>query len=181
MTVHTTSNYDTTLLRPQVRNEDITLRGKGTSKTRLQAIKKGLVTLHTLELMAVTIYRFQITNAESELNRQLIAAMCNEMTHFQDFQVKLYEFGFRPDITRWSYWIVGFVFGYFSRLLGTKTLLRTGIWVEAKALRHYSELLATIVWDSNTRQIIEKNQADEAGHIRRWKTFLDSISETDEK
>ena len=48
--------------------------------------------------MASTIYRFQITREDSELNRQLVAAMCNEMTHYQDFQVKLYEFGLRPSM-----------------------------------------------------------------------------------
>ena len=72
-------------------------------KKRLKGIKKGLLALHTLELMAVNIYRFQITKEDTELNRQLIAAMCNEMTHFQDFQVKLYEYGMKrmiPNSTR---------------------------------------------------------------------------------
>jgi len=68
--------------------------GDGTCKTKSH--KKRLLKLHTLELMATTIYRFQITKKNSELNRQLIAAMCNEMTHYQDFQVKLYEYGWKP-------------------------------------------------------------------------------------
>jgi ubiquinone biosynthesis monooxygenase Coq7 len=108
------------------------------------------------------------------LNRQLIAAMCNEMTHYQDFQVKLYEFGFRPRLTRWMFWIVGFVFGFGSRLLGNKARLETGIWVETKAVHHYAQLLDTIDWDEETRKVIEKDQADEDGHINRWKTFLET-------
>ncbi len=141
---------------------------------RLGAIKKGLLTLSTLELMASTIYRFQITSEDCELNRQLIAAMCNEMTHYQDFQVKLYEFGFRPNPFRWAFWIVGFVFGFGSRILGKARILKTGIWVETKAVHHYAELLETIDWDDDTRAVIEKDRADEHGHIDRWRNMLES-------
>ena len=166
------TDYDISIIRPQLTSNDFKLRAKGLSPERLKAIKKGLITLHTLELMATTIYRFQLTKADTELNRQLIAAMCNEMTHFQDFQVKLYEYNFRPSLLRWAYWIVGFVFGFGSRILGTKMMLKTGIWVENKAVHHYTELLETIEWDDDTRKIIEKNQADEKGHVHNWQDFL---------
>ena len=53
-------------------------------------------------------------------------------------------------------------------------ILKTGIWVESKAVQHYAELLDTIDWDEDTRRIIEKDQADEDGHISRWKTLLES-------
>lgn len=157
-----------------MRNEDVELRGQGMSSTKMKAIKKGLLTLHTLELMATNIYKFQISKQQSELNRQLIAAMCNEMTHYQDFQVKLLEYGFRPSKLRWAYWVVGFVFGFGSRLLGTKAILKTGIWVETKAVHHYDELLNSIDWDEDLLKILEKNQADEYGHVNRWKNLLQS-------
>lgn len=168
--------YDISIIRPQFSDTDVKPRGEGFSKERLKAIKKGLLTLHTLELMAQTIYKFQITKESNQLNRRLIAAMCNEMTHYQDFQVKLYEYGFRPSIFRAAYWFVGFVFGYGSRLLGKKAVLRIGIWVETKAVHHYGQLLETIEWDDETRKIIEKDQADEHGHIRHWKELLKSSS-----
>jgi ubiquinone biosynthesis monooxygenase Coq7 len=168
------TSYDISIVRPQMNHGDFKLRGGDIEPARLNAIKKGLLTLHTLELMAITIYRFQITSEKNELNKQLIAAMCNEMTHYQDFQVKLYEFGFKPNLFRWAFWIVGFTFGFGSRLLGSKTILKTGIWVESKAVHHYAELLDTIDWDEDTRKVIEKDQADEDGHINRWKTLLES-------
>ena len=168
------TSYDVSIVRPQMHSEDFKMRGRDMEPTRLKAIKKGLLTLHTLELMAVTIYRFQITRENCDFNRQLIAAMCNEMTHYQDFQVKLYEFGFKPGITRLAFWFAGFVFGFGSRLLSRKAILKTGIWVETKAVRHYAELLDTIDWDDDTRKIIEKDQADENGHISKWKTLLES-------
>lgn len=168
------TSYDISIVRPQMKSEDFEMRGRDMEPARLKAIKKGLLTLHTLELMAMTIYKFQITSENCQLNRQFIAAMCNEMTHYQDFQVKLYEFGFKPNPLRWAFWIVGFAFGFGSRLLGRKAILKTGIWVESKAVHHYAQLLDTIDWDEVTRKIIEKNQADENGHISRWKTLLES-------
>ena len=167
--------YDVSILRPQMRSEDIRMRGEGIPQKTLERIKKGLLTLHTLETMAVNIYRFQITRKGSEHDCQLIAAMCNEMTHLQDFQVKLFEYGGSPSVLRWGYWIVGFGFGFFSRLGGKRWILKTGIWVEAKAVAHYEMLLRTIEWDEETRTVIEKNQADEKGHIRRWKRLLEEL------
>ena len=168
------TSYDISIIRPQMNSEDFEMRGRDMELARLKAIKKGLLTLHTLELMAMTIYRFQITKENCQFNRQLIAAMCNEMTHYQDFQVKLYEFGFKPNPFRLAFWIVGFVFGFGSRLLGRKAILKTGIWVESKAVQHYAELLDTIDWDEDTRKIIEKDQADEDRHINKWTTLLES-------
>ena len=157
-----------------MRSEDFAIRGRDMEPVRLKAIKNGLLTLHTLELMATTVYRFQITKKNCELNRQLIAAMCNEMTHYQDFQVKLYEYGFKPGLFRWAYWFVGFLLGVLSRLMGKSAILKTGIWVETKAVHHYAKLLDTIDWDQDTRKIIEKDQADENGHIGNWRKLLRS-------
>jgi demethoxyubiquinone hydroxylase (CLK1/Coq7/Cat5 family) len=167
------TKYDISIIRPQMRSDDFALRGEGYSPQRLAAIRKGLRTLHTLELMAQTIYKFQLTKAKSEINRQLVAAMCNEMGHYQDFQVKLYEYGFRPSIFRAAFWMVGFAFGFGSRLLGQKAMFKTGIWVESKAVHHYAELLETIEWDDETRKVLEKDQADEDGHVNRWRTLLE--------
>ena len=169
----TQAQYDISVIRPQMRSEDFKMRGEGFAPERLAAIRKGLRTLHTLELMAKTIYKFQITKERSEVNRQLIAAMCNEMGHYQDFQVKLYEYGFRPSLIRPVFWMVGFAFGFGSRLLGKKAMFKTGVWVESKAVHHYAELLETIEWDDETRKVIEKDQADEDGHINRWKALLE--------
>ena len=180
MTGSTQENqYDISIIRPAMRDEDFKLRGEGFSAERLKAIKKGLLTLHTLELMASTVYKFQITGERSEMNRQLIAAMCNEMGHYQDFQVKLYEYGRKPSKFRSAFWLVGFTFGFLSRILGKRAILRVGIWVELKAIDHYSKLLKNIDWDEDTRKVIEKDQADEMGHVARWKGLLQQASVQD--
>jgi len=160
------------ILRPKVSLDDIKLRREEVEKDVLKQIKKGLITLHNLELMAKTIYTFQITKNPTELNRQLIAAMGNEMTHYQDFHVKLFEYGFHPFKLRWVFWFVGFTFGFGSRILGRSMRLKTGIWVEKKAVHHYQTLLDTIPWDDDTRKVIEKDQEDEKIHVQYWTEFL---------
>ena len=146
------------------------------SSDGLKAIRKGLLTLHTLETMAVNIYTTQITKKVSELNRQLTAAMYNEMTNVQDFHVKLIEYGWRSGKLRWTYWIVGLVLvlGLSSRLRGTKAILEADVWLETKAVHHYGELLETIDWDEDTRGVIEKDHSDEDSHVTRWKKLLQS-------
>ena len=108
--------YDTSIVRPAILVEDIFFRGQDMSEDRLKKIKKGLLTLHTLELMAATTYKFQITKKQNELNHQLVVAMCNEMTHYQDFQIKLYEYGWKPMKLRFAFWIAGFIFGFLAFL-----------------------------------------------------------------
>ncbi len=165
-------DYDIAIIRPELRNEDIKFRAAEIPPPRLKAIRKGLLTLHTLELMAINIYRYQISRRTDEHNRQLVAAMCNEMTHYQDYQVKLLEFGHKPSRFRWMFGFAGFVIGSVSKLMGSKAILKTGIWVEAKAVDHYDELLSSVDWDPETRRVIEKDQADEYGHISRWQKLL---------
>jgi demethoxyubiquinone hydroxylase (CLK1/Coq7/Cat5 family) len=166
--------YDISIIRFELRDEDFKLRREPMSRQRRRDIIKALRVFHNLEMMAKTIYRFQITKEDSELNRQLIAAMCNEMTHYQDFTVKLYEYGSRPSLMRIPYWFVGFCFGFFSRLLGKTWTLRIGVWVESKAVHHYAQLLEEVEWDEDTRKMIEKDQNDEDGHITRWTKLLET-------
>ncbi|MBA7646603.1 5-demethoxyubiquinone hydroxylase [subsurface metagenome] len=165
-------DIDITVIRPEMRLSDFKHRGTEMTPKRLKDIRKGLRTLHTLETMAANIYKYQISRRTTELNLQLITAMSNEMTHLQDFQSRLFEYGFKPSKFRFAYWIIGWALGFFSRLMGRKAVLKTGIWVETKAVHHYEELLREIEWDKETRKIIEKDQADEFGHIQRWKSFL---------
>ncbi len=111
-------DYDITVIRPEMRVSQVTARGETFSPERTAAVREGLRTLHGLEIMAVNIYKCQITTGSCALNTVLTAAMCNEMTH------------------------------------------------------NYSQLLAEIEWDEETRLVVEKDQADENGHLERWKYSL---------
>ncbi len=166
--------HEKSVVRPQMTVEDFKFRGQDTELERLRQIKKALLTFHTLETMAANIYKFQLTKNPSELNRQIIIAMCNEMTHVQDFQIKLYEYGWRPSKLRWAFWIVGLVIGFGSRLLGRRAILKTSIWLEKKAVHHYGQLSQSIDWDEDMRRLIEEDGSDEDGHVSRWQSLLQS-------
>lgn len=168
------NGFNIDIIRPEVQHDTIKVgREKGVDKERLNKIKEALLAFHNLENMAANIYRFQICkNNSDELNKELIAAMLNEMGHIEDFQVKLYEYGFKPSIMMYAYQVVGFVFGIYSRLKGEKGIRAMGVWVESKAVAHYDELLSSVEWDEDSRRVIAKDQADEYGHIRRWKNEL---------
>jgi demethoxyubiquinone hydroxylase (CLK1/Coq7/Cat5 family) len=160
------------VIRPELDFDQIHERGEGYSTERAKATKKALRHLHTLETMAVNIYKFQITKSRSPLNTLLVAAMANEMTHLQDFQIALYEYNLHPSKLRAAYWLVGFSFGLGSRILGRRSILRTGIWVEKKAVRDYAHILAEVEWDEETRKVVAKNAADEDAHVARWTRTL---------
>ncbi len=166
--------FEKSVIRPQMSIEDFKFRGQGMPVERLRQIKRALLTFHTLETMAANIYKFQLTKDPSELNRQLIIAMCNEMSHIQDFQIKLYEYGWRPSKLRWAFWIVGFAIGFGSRLLGRRAILKTAVWLEEKAVHHYGQLLQSIDWDEDMRRLIEEDGSDEDGHVSRWRSLLKS-------
>ena len=167
--------YDISIIRPQININDVKMRGQKLPLAILKDIKQALLSLHCLEITATNIYRYQITREKSEHNRQLIAAMCNEMTHYQDFQLKLFEYGWRPKILRVAYWFAGFFIGFTSRIIGRKAVLKAGIWVETRAVREYARLLKEVEWDEDTRKVIEKNQVDEDGHIQRWQKLLRGV------
>ncbi len=163
--------FDVDIIRPQVHHDEIRVnRGDGMDKDRLKKIHKALLAFHNLENMAANIYRFQICKRNSdELNKELIAAMLNEMGHIEDFQVKLYEFRLKPSIMMYFWQMVGFIFGICSRMGGEESIRKMGIWTETSAIAHYDELLESVDWDEETKKIIQKDQADEYGHIKRWK------------
>ncbi len=166
------SAYDLSIIRRQVKDEDIQIRGRGMSSSRLKGMRKGIHILYFRETTAVAIYQFQITNQPTEHNRLLISAMCTEMTHLQDFQALLFEYGFRPSILRWGYWVAGAIVGFYSRLRGAKAILETGIWAEKLAVKHYGELLETVDWEEDVRLIVKNNQGDESHHIEQWQNLL---------
>ncbi len=167
-------NFDVSVVRPQLRMEDFVIRGHNLSRRRVRIIQNALRSLHNLEVMGVSIYRLQIRRTMCEHNRELIAAMCNEMSHLQDYLVLLFEYSAHPAKFRAGWWILGSLLGYASRLMGRTVILKTGIWIEKKTIRHYERFLKSVEWEQPVRTILEKNLADERAHIQRWKDLLHS-------
>jgi ubiquinone biosynthesis monooxygenase Coq7 len=173
-TVDRVETFDVSVVRPQLRMEDFEIRGHNLSRRRVRIIQKALRVLHNLEVMAVSVYRLQIRRTMCEHNRELIAAMCNEMSHLQDYLVLLFEYSARPSKLRAGWWLLGSFLGYASRVMGRTVILKTGIWIEKKTIRHYERFLKSVDWEQPVRTILEKNLADEYAHIQRWKDLLRS-------
>jgi ubiquinone biosynthesis monooxygenase Coq7 len=166
---------DRYLIRNEMKIEEIKMRAPGEDPGRLAEIRKGLRTLHTFEVMAVNIYRMQIRSKQDRLDCELIKAMGNEMTHVQDFQIKLYEYGSKASPIRWIMGLAGIFIGLASSLGGAKSIAKTGIWVEAKAVGHYQKLIKSVPWDKDTLAVIEKDLSDEYHHIDTWQEYLKNI------
>jgi ubiquinone biosynthesis monooxygenase Coq7 len=157
------------IIRTEMRDSDISTGVRALPGTNARALRRALQTLHKLEIMAVNVYKHQMPCRDDSLNRQLISAMANEMSHVQDFQILLYEFGFKPSRLRVAFWIVGVLLGTGSRFAGGKAIPKMGIWTETKAVRHYSALIESIRWDEKTLQILIRDRQDEEEHLAVWK------------
>ena len=61
MTGENRPKYDVEIIRPQMTAHDVRLRSKPADPAKLKTLKKALQAFHTLETMAVNIYKFQLT------------------------------------------------------------------------------------------------------------------------
>jgi demethoxyubiquinone hydroxylase (CLK1/Coq7/Cat5 family) len=163
---------DVCAIRLQFQQRAFRTRDYGLSRRRVREIRRALRRLHSLETMVASIYTSQIRTDVCEHNRALIAAMCSAMSHLQDYQVRLYEFGGRPAKYRWVWWLLGLTVGLGSRVLGRTIVLKTDMWMEKRSLRRYETLLWTVEWDGETRRMIQGNIADQHAHIGRWRNLL---------
>jgi ubiquinone biosynthesis monooxygenase Coq7 len=118
----------------------------------------------------------QISKNSSDLNCKLIKAMGNEMTHVQDFQIKLFEYGSKPSPVRWIMGMAGIFIGLVSSLGGENSIVNAGIWVETRAVGHYKKLIKNIPWDEDALAMVEKDMSDEFHHIDIWQGYLNNIS-----
>ena len=159
-------------VRETIKPEDIYFREGTVDPSQLTKIRAGLRKLHTFEIMAVNIYKFQISSKQDDLNRMVIQAMANEISHVQDFQIKLYEYGSTPSPIRWIFWIAGMKIGFATRLLGKKTMIKAGIWVEQKAVTDYQKIIDSAEWDAATLAVIKRNLSDEHHHIETLQAML---------
>ncbi len=174
-TIEQATSLDVSIIRPQLRLEDFQIRGHNLTRHRVRAFQDALQILHDREAMAVSIYRVQIRPKMCEHNRELIAAMCNKMSHLQDYFILLFEYGARPAKVRAVWWILGALIGYISRLLGRGAILKTGVWIEKKVLGRYELFLKTVDWEPDVRTLLEKNCTDAHAHIHRWKNLLHTV------
>ncbi|MBN2584518.1 MAG: demethoxyubiquinone hydroxylase family protein [Planctomycetes bacterium] len=164
-------------IRREMQTRDVRLRAAATTPAQRRAARKTLRTINRLETMAVQVYRAQWSPRLTELNRQLIAAMDNELVHQADSLSRLMEYGGRPMLLRAPFYVVGWVMGRVSRMLGVRAMMRLGAWVEGKAIDHYAHLTVAMEWDPQTHEMLMRMWDDEKCHHSRWTYFLNHPDE----
>lgn len=161
------------VIRRECHGHDVQLRTLRPTPALLRTARSVLRATNRLETMAVQVYRAQWTPRPTELNRQLIAAMDNELIHQADSLSRLMEFGGRPTLMRLPYYVVGWLMGRVSRMFGLGAMMRLGAWVEAKAVKHYRHLSEACRWDADTYEMLVRMGEDEKLHKARWEWFND--------
>jgi ubiquinone biosynthesis monooxygenase Coq7 len=77
-------------IREAVKPEDVDFREGSVDPSQLAKIRAGLRKLHTFEIMAVNIYKYQIASKQDDFNRLVIQAMANEMCLFPCINQKFF-------------------------------------------------------------------------------------------
>ncbi len=166
--------YDITIIRPEMKMEAVRPRGRDLDKAKRKALKKGLRALHSLEIMATKIYKCQITSEPSRAQHRPHSG------HVQrdDAHAGLSDQALRVRVQADK--LAG-------ALLDGRVRVRTGLahaW-EASACsrpaygwRPRPSITTGSCWTepngtTETRVFIEKDRADEYGHIARWKELLE--------
>ena len=132
-----------------------------------------------LEVMAVRIYRGQRWRlGRSEITAEALAvAIAIEERHERDLASRRQELGGSPSMLSPFYALAGWVIGFVPSILGQRTALKTGIWVEERAVKDYQRLLDQVPFDDESRALVERNQEDEREHIRMWEESLAKLGQ----
>ena len=152
---------------------DVVLRRAWPGRRELRTVRKALRDINRLETLAVQLYRAQWSREPTELNRQLLAALENEITHHADSLGRLMEFGGRPTVLRLPYYVLGWLMGRASRIIGFRAMMRLGAWAENKAVEHYERLAEACRWHGPTHEMVVAIGEDEKVHRSRWRYLHD--------
>ena len=132
-----------------------------------------------LEIMAVRIYRGQRWRlGRSEVTAEALEkAIAVEERHVRDLASRRQELGGSPSLLSPFYAVAGWLIGLVPSLLGQRTALKTGIWVEERAVKDYQRLLDRVPFDDESRALVQQNQEDEREHIRMWEECLAKLGQ----
>jgi ubiquinone biosynthesis monooxygenase Coq7 len=142
-------------------------------------VLRALRALVNLEVMAVRIYRGQRWRlGRSEITAEALAkATAAEERHVRDLTSRRQELGGSSSLLSPFYGLAGWLIGFVPSLLGQRAALKTGIWVEERAVKDYQRLLDRVAFDDESRALVQRNQGDEREHIRMWEESLAKLGQ----
>jgi demethoxyubiquinone hydroxylase (CLK1/Coq7/Cat5 family) len=139
----------------------------------MNEIMGALRKMHNLERFATEIYGAQITAfPEKEISDRLIIARDNEQEHTDNLRARIEALGGKPSWQGFFFQMAGRILGCFTRIMGKMFILKTDIWVEAKAVKDYGAFLERLNFDDDSRVLVQRNLGDEKVHIKRWEDSI---------
>jgi bacterioferritin len=130
-----------------------------------------------VEAMAVQIYRAQMWRfrGRQEIAQRLIHATANEQQHFDDLVSRVRDLGSTPSRLSPLFAVAGWIIGFLPTLAGKVPALKLDILVEERAVKDYQGFLSSVNFDDESRELMERNMADEKEHIRAWKESIELL------
>jgi bacterioferritin len=130
-----------------------------------------------VEAMAIQIYRAQMWRfrGKQEIAQKLVHATDNERTHFADLASRVRDLGGTPSRLSPLFAVAGWIMGFVPAVVGKVPALKVDILVEEKAVKDYQGFLNKVDFDDESREIMERNMADEKEHIRAWKESIELL------
>jgi len=130
-----------------------------------------------VEAMAIQIYRAQMWRfrGKQEIAQKLVDATANERKHFADLASRVRDIGGTPSRLSPLFAVAGWIIGFLPAVVGKVPALKVDILVEERAVKDYQGFLNRVDFDDESREIMERNMADEKEHIRTWKESLELL------
>ncbi len=130
-----------------------------------------------VEAMAIQIYRAQMWRfrGKQEIAQKLVDATDNERKHFADLASRVRDLGGTPSRLSPLFAVAGWIMGFLPAVVGKVPALKVDILVEERAVKDYQGFLNRVDFDDESRDIMERNMADEKEHIRAWKESIELL------
>jgi bacterioferritin len=130
-----------------------------------------------VEAMAIQIYRAQMWRfrGKQEIAQKLVHATDNERKHFDDLVSRVRDLGGTPSRLSPLFAVAGWIMGFLPAVVGKVPALRVDILVEERAVKDYQGFLNRVDFDDESRELMERNMADEKEHIRTWKESIELL------
>jgi bacterioferritin len=140
-------------------------------------IIRALNAVVKVEAMAIQIYRAQMWRfrGRQEIAQKLVDATDNERKHFADLTSRVRDLGGTPSRLSPLFAVAGWIMGFLPAVVGKVPALKVDILVEERAVKDYQGFLNRVDFDDESREIMERNMADEKEHIRAWKESIELL------
>ena len=125
--------------------------------------------MYCMERLATQIYLTQRgAFSNKELVQQLTDASANEHEHVEKLRKQIKQLDGSVYPLGFIFQSAGCVLGLITRILGKRTLFKSDVFVEKRAVKDYAGFLKSVPFDAATAAMLRGIIADEEVHITNW-------------